>query len=294
MSIFSDRFLLIVPATLLLLLAFSPSARAMPDSLAAPLADSLVADTAAADSLETTLSPSLNLKPLDFGALPVLETSQRRRPDPGGWYFLLITGLLLLLAARLLFFPGYTRRSWNALVNENLFFQLIREKTPVNPVLLLMEFLVRIFVTSAVVLYAAALLTGRLPVSVGNLLILSGAFAAFLAVKSVVGLLLAALTDNGEHYRIQHLSNLVVYANASWVLLPALLVTAYLVPPYSNYAAAVVVALFGLTVLALVFRALRIVSKIGVPLNMHFFLYLCAFEIMPYLFMARIFETRLT
>lgn len=283
-----------LPAILLGLIAFSTTARAVPDSLAAPVGDTIAADTTGLDSVQASATEPVHLEPLDFASLPVLGAKGRRSPNPGGWFFLLLTGLLLLMAARLLFFPGYSRRSWNALVNENLFFQLIREKTPVNPALLVMEFLVRVFVTAAVILYAAALIAGGFPVSVSDLLMVAGAFAAFLAVKSVAGLVLAALTDSGEYFRVQHLSNLVVYANASWLLLPGILVAAYLAPPFSGYAAGVVVALFGLTVMALIFRALRIVSKIGVPLSMHFFLYLCAFEIMPYLFVARIIETRLT
>jgi len=193
----------------------------------------------------------------------------------------------------LLAFRHYTKKSWNALVNENLFFQFIREKSPVTIPIVAIETLLRLYIVSFVALIILMLVSpSMLPVP-SVLFRICLMFAIFFAAKTAIAFFLAILTDKVDYFKVQNLNNIIVTSNASWGLIPLIMVVMYLSMPLREYGIYAVLLAFGVTVASLVYRSVRVVSKTGIPIDVQFFLYLCAFEILPYLFVVKYFGTNL-
>ena len=93
-----------------------------------------------------------------YHSIRVIEKNQ---PYAGGWFFIINILLLLLLLTKYLLFREFSKKSWNAWVNQNLFFQLIREKQPINAVLFFIEFVFKVYLLSLLVLLTLYALKGE-------------------------------------------------------------------------------------------------------------------------------------
>jgi hypothetical protein len=222
------------------------------------------------------------------GELQLIPTPLRQTSFPPGWFFLLNCLLLAALVLKFTIFPVYSRNSWNASVNENLFYQLVREKVPVNGALLLLENLFKIYVIAAVLLLVLDMLLPAFEFSAANMFAICLILVVFYIAKHFASMLLAYLTDQAELFRITGLNAVVVTSNGVYLLIPLILVAAYLGNPVRRLGIYVVMTLFSAIVILLIFRALRIYLKARIPFNLQFFLYLCGLEILPYLFLAKI------
>jgi len=277
-------FLFLITGLLLAMSTWSVIVLAQSDSLNAEGNDSLVTRI---DSVEAAFFP----EQIDFNSVPTVRQDLRTAPFPGGWFFLINCGLLLLLGFKFLFFPQYSRKAWNALVNENLFFQFVREKSPVNLPVVIIETVLKLYIVSFTSLMFLMLIIPGLIPGPGKLAQLFLFFASFYAAKSLISFLLAVLTDNVEFYKVQNLSNVIISANAAWVLVPLILLVMYSAEPFRQYGIYLVLIVFVVAVIVLIYRTIRIVSKTRMSVNLQFFLYLCAFEILPDLFMVKVFES---
>ena len=242
-----------------------------------------------ADSITQMVMPTTNL--MAPGELAPISTPLKRRTSPKGWFFVLNCIMLGLLVVKFTVFQNYSRKSWNAWINENLFFQFIREKAPVNLIIVLIESVLKIYVVSVMILIFMEFFLSGFSITAGDLFRISVYMIIFYVVKTLFALLLAILTDHLELYKVMNLNAIIFSSNIIYFLIPLIMIVVYLSVPFRLVGVYLLLALFVLAIILLVFRALRIFLKARMPINLQFFLYLCAFEILPYLFLVKVLET---
>jgi hypothetical protein len=250
----------------------------------------------AGDSTEDATEDSTRVigqsEPYTLDSLSPLPIPERKASAPKGWFFILNCFLLGLLVVKFAVFHVYSRKAWNAWINENLFYQFIREKTPVGAGIVFVESLLKIYAISILILMSMELFVPGYQLNLPDLIRMALLVVAFYVAKTLLSLLLAWLTDQFEIYKIMNLHAILFASNASYFIIPLLLAVAYMSLPWKIYGQYAVLGIFLMAIMFLIFRSLRIFLKVRMAFNLHFFLYLCAFEIIPYLVLVKILEER--
>lgn len=245
-------------------------------------------DSLAADStvVQAEIMPADHWNGSDTG----ITVQSRSTNMPGGWFFLLNILFLILLGMKYVVYPEYTKRSWNAWLNDNLFFQWVREKSPVKPLLVLMEAFFKYYAIAAITCFTMALFLEQYAFNPRDLFRIMLVIAAFFLAKNFVAYLIAWLTDMDDLFRTLQINSTIFNSNLSFLFIPVIFIVAYLVSPYHSMGVYVLISLTGIAIVLLSVKSMRIIYKTHMAFNLHFFLYLCAFEILPYLLMVRLFE----
>lgn len=217
------------------------------------------------------------------------EISELKRNEPfvGGWFFLLNVFLLILFVIKFVLFNEYSRKSWNAWVNNNLFFQFVREKSPINLITFIIESILKIYVVTALFFIGKYIIVGEWQFNWLDFRNLLFVITIFFALKYLLTFLLTFITNQLEEYKVLGLNNIVFISNFAWFIIPVVLIIVYIdfnIRPYLIY------TLFGILLfgwIAYLYKCLTIALKMKIRLNVHFFIYLCAFEILPFLFLGK-------
>ncbi len=206
----------------------------------------------------------------------------------GGWFFIVNMILLVLLLIKFLVFDDYSKKSWNAWINQNLFFQFIREKNPLNAILYTIEFALKIYFVSILILLSLYLLTGNWELKFKDFKIIYACLVLFLSVKTLIAAFLSFLTDKWNEFKILTLMNIVFTSNFSWFLIPVILLAVYLNYDLRMYFVFLLLGIASIGLFIYISRGVNVLRKIQIQLNVHFFIYLCAFEIVPYLILLKV------
>ncbi len=120
-----------------------------------------VVDTIAASLDSTTKDTLSNIWTFDNFKNQSVEITdfKKKQPFADGWFFILNLVLLLIFVLKYFLFNEYVRKSWNAWVNNNLFFQFVREKQPINVLIFAFEFALKVYVFSILFFLAKFLIT---------------------------------------------------------------------------------------------------------------------------------------
>lgn len=216
-----------------------------------------------------------------------LNGIKRQEPFVGGWFFVLNIVLILLLLLKYLLFNDYTRKSWNAWVNKNLFFQLVREKTPINFIVLIIETFIKLYILAVLFFLIKYAWFGNWEFTFKQFSNLALILLVFFSIKYFITFLLTIVADQVEEYKSFGLNNIVFFSNIAWFIIPALLIAIYSNLTFRSY---LVYAILGIAFIALVaylYKCITVALKMKIKFNVHFFIYLCAFEILPYLFLGK-------
>lgn len=281
-----NLFTVLIPAIMIFQGSAQPDSPGRSDGMTAVQADSSLNDSAAQEFIRSIDRLEIDSMAVSDGELLVI--GKRASTAPGGWFFLLNCVLLGLLVVKYAVYQVYTRNSWRAWVNENLFFQLVREKAPVNLLLVLLENLLKIYMIAAAALLCLEFFLADFHMTALNLLQAAGALVLFFALKALALYMLAGVTDQVELLRVMNLNTVIAASNTAFAIIPLILVAAYLPPMVRPVGIYLVITAFGLGVIFLIFRALRIFLKARIPFNLQFFLYLCGLEILPYMFLVKV------
>ncbi|MCB0503001.1 MAG: DUF4271 domain-containing protein [Bacteroidetes bacterium] len=241
------------------------------------------------DSVLTTMSePSFRSLNESLGNSVPLKMIEKPQTMVNGWFFIVNIVLILVLLMKYFFYGEYIRSSWNALVNQNLFFQFIRGRQVINVFLFVVEFLFKIYLFTLITILSVYLISGQWLLQFKSFAILYVGLFLFFSLKSLVSFMLSLLTEHWKEFKAISLINIVFVSNLTWLAVPLLGIVVYLNPQFRLLA---VYAVLGLAIVgfsAYVWRAISVLRKIRMNLNMHFFIYLCAFEIVPYLILYKV------
>lgn len=241
------------------------------------------------DSVFTTLSePSFRSFNESLGNSVPLKMIEKPQTMVNGWFFIVNIVLILLLLMKYFFYGEYIKNSWNALVNQNLFFQFIRGRQVINVFLIVVEFLFKIYLFTMITIFGVYLLSGRWLLEFKSFMILYVGLFLFFSLKALVSFMLSLLTEQWKEFKAISLINIVFVSNQTWLAVPLLGIVVYLNPQFRLLAVYVVLGLAIVGFFAYAWRAISVLRKIRMNLNMHFFIYLCAFEIVPYLILYKV------
>ena len=198
---------------------------------------------------------------------------------------------LSFLGASMIFliFKVFNRRLYilyrNAFSNFNLFTQLIREKRP-SPIIWTTLLMVgRCFVFAATIYL---LIDGHFGISNIRLIgILFGLFYAFWSVKYIFSFLLGMLIHQKEKVRTYYLQHHIIFSGLAAILLPFCFIVFFAeqsIQIYATYVLLIVVVIGLLYYLSRYIMLLRSFRQRG---DLLFFMYLCAFELMPILVLMK-------
>ncbi|MEZ5006756.1 MAG: DUF4271 domain-containing protein [Chitinophagales bacterium] len=248
------------------------------------LTDSLAIDTTAAEI------PVQSFQFLNdyFSTDPPLKMMEKPTLFVGGWFFIINIILVLLMILKYLFYPEYVKNSWNALINQNLFFQFIRGKQAINMFLFIVEFCFKIYLISLIVIIGAYLINKQWLLNFQNFKIIFLGLSLFFSVKALVAFLLSIITENWKEFKAMSIINIVFVSNLSWLLVPLLCIVVYMNFQIRPYAVYTLLTLVAIAFIIYIVKGISVLRKIRMNLNMHFFIYLCAFEIVPYLILSKV------
>lgn len=241
------------------------------------------------DSVFTTLSePSFRSLNESLGNSVPLKMIEKPQTMVNGWFFIVNIVLILLLLMKYFFYGEYIKNSWNALVNQNLFFQFIRGRQVINVFLFVVEFLFKIYLFTLITILVVYLISDRWLLEFKSFMILYAGSFLFFSLKALVSFMLSLLTEQWKEFKAISLINIVFVSNMTWLAVPLLGIVVYLNPQFRLLAVYVVLGLAIVGFFAYAWRAISVLRKIRMNLNMHFFIYLCAFEIVPYLILYKV------
>lgn len=241
------------------------------------------------DSVFTTLSePSFRSLNESLGNSVPLKMIEKPQTMVNGWFFIVNIVLILLLLMKYFFYGEYIKNSWNALVNQNLFFQFIRGRQVINVFLFVVEFLFKIYLFTLITILVVYLISDRWLLEFKSFMILYAGSFLFFSLKALVSFMLSLLTEQWKEFKAISLINIVFVSNQTWLAVPLLGIVVYLNPQFRLLAVYVVLGLAIVGFFAYAWRAISVLRKIRMNLNMHFFIYLCAFEIVPYLILYKV------
>jgi hypothetical protein len=216
-----------------------------------------------------------------------LKEIKRSEPFVGGWFFIINLLLLFLFVFKVLFYGDYTRKSWNAWINNNLFFQFAREKRSMNAVIFMIETILKLYVIAVLFFLGRYLYLAEWHLKWAEFRNLMLILLIFFALKQLISFFLTMLTDQLEEFRILELNSIVFASNLIWFIIPAYIIIVYsdlMIRPYLVYA---LFALIFLALIAFIYKSLMVAVKMKIRFNIHFFIYLCALEILPFLFLGK-------
>jgi hypothetical protein len=212
---------------------------------------------------------------------------KRNQPFVGGWFFLINLFLMILFVVKMLFFGEYTKKSWNAWFNNNLFFQFTRDKRSMNAAIYSIETIFKLYTITVLFFLGKYLWTDQWQMSWSQFRNLMLILVVFLFIKQVITIFLSLLTDQLEEFRILELSNIVFTSNFFWFIIPSFIIIVYSELLLREY---LIYVLFGAILIGFIlylYKNLVVALKMKIRFNIHFFIYLCALEILPFLFLGK-------
>ncbi len=215
-----------------------------------------------------------------------VEIAAMQKDQKGGSIVLLA---FLTSALFFLFFKVFNRQLYvlyrNAFSNYNLFAQLLREKRP-SPLIWLMLLLIgRSFVFGVV----AYLLIGHFmgEIALRNIGVFFVLFSVFWLLKYLISYFIGVLTNQKSKVRTYYLQHHIIFTGLAAILLPFSFVVYFANDILGNYMVYPLLIISSLGIFYYVSRYFRMVQSYQERSFILFFIYLCAFELMPILVIVK-------
>lgn len=213
---------------------------------------------------------------------------ERKGNYVGGWFFLVNLLILVVFVLRYFIQPNYSKKSWNAWVNQNLFFQFIREKQPLNFFNLLSGWLLRTYLAAIIIQLLLVAFTAQSEMTFFVFARLYLFVLIFFLVKMLVSNIIAFASDAQSTQKAVSVFNTIFIGNAAYFLLPLIFCGVY----FSFFSKKIIILCIGIVILTFfmlyIIRGVNVLRKLKTPVNLHFFAYLCGLELMPYLILFKV------